>query len=81
LGKYLPHIAPTDATVIDFGLTKLSCGVAKSLSKARVKKAPNRPSTQIIEATSCIEMLIIMIKAKELSNFSIRQMLMNVKNW
>jgi hypothetical protein len=26
-------------------------------------------------------MLIIMIKAKELSNFSIRQMLMNVKNW
>ena len=34
---------------------KLSCGIVKLLFKASVKKAQNGPSTQLIEATSCIE--------------------------
>jgi hypothetical protein len=65
LGKYFPHIAPADAMVIDFCPKKMSCGVAKLLSKASVQKAQNGPSTQFIEATSCVEKLNAMIKAKE----------------
>jgi hypothetical protein len=67
LGKYLPHIALADAMGIDFWSKKLSCGVVKSLSKASVQKARNRPSTQLIEATSCAVRSNAMIKAKELS--------------
>jgi hypothetical protein len=49
LGKYLPHITPADAMVIDFWPKKSSCGVVKSLSEASVQKARNGPSTQIIK--------------------------------
>jgi hypothetical protein len=66
-GNYLPRIAPADAMVIDFRRKKSSCGVVKSLSKARVQKAQNRPSTQLIKATSCKERSNVTIKAKELS--------------
>ncbi len=34
---------------------QLSCGGVKLLSKASIKKTRNRPSTQLIEATSCGE--------------------------
>jgi hypothetical protein len=46
---------------------KLSCGVVKLLFKASVKKAQHGPSTQLIEATSCVERSNATIKAKELS--------------
>ena len=65
LGKYLPHITPADAMVIDFWPKKSSCGVVKSLSEASVQKARNGPSTQLIKATSCIERSNATIKAKE----------------
>jgi hypothetical protein len=54
LGKYSPHIALADVMVIIFWPKKSSCGVVKSLFEATVQKAQNRPSTQLIEATSCI---------------------------
>ena len=48
-----------------FWSKKSSCGVVKSLFEARVQKARNGPSTQLIEATSCVERLNAMIKAEE----------------
>jgi hypothetical protein len=48
-----------------FRRKKSSCGVAKLLFKASVQTARNGPSTQLIEATSCIKMSNTMIKAKE----------------
>jgi hypothetical protein len=38
-----------------------------SLSEASVQKAQNEPSTQLIEATSCVERWNATIKAEELS--------------
>jgi hypothetical protein len=55
LGKYLPHIAPTDAMVIDFWPKNVSCGVVKSLSEASDQKARNEPSTQLIMVTGCVQ--------------------------
>ena len=66
-GNYSPRIAPVDSMVIDFGKKKSSCGVVKSLSEARVQKAQNRPSTQLIEGASCIDRPNAMMKAEELS--------------
>ena len=48
-----------------FRRKKLSCGIVKSLFKASVKKARNGLSTQLIEATSCVEKWNATIKAKE----------------
>jgi hypothetical protein len=53
--------------VIDFGIKNLIVALWKLLSEASVKKAPNGPSTQLIEATSCVESLNTTMKAKELS--------------
>jgi hypothetical protein len=39
-----------------FRRQKLSRGVVKSLFKASIQKARNEPSTQLIEATSFVEM-------------------------
>ena len=66
LGKYSPCIALVDTMVIDFGV-KIDCGVLKLFSKASVKKAQNKPATQLVEVTSCIERLNATIEAKELS--------------
>ena len=44
---------------------KLSCAVVKLVFEASVQKARSGPSTQLIEATSCIERSNTMIKAKE----------------
>ncbi len=40
--------------VINFGV-KIELCLVKSLSEASIQKAQNGPSTQLIEATSCIE--------------------------
>ncbi len=66
LGKYSPRIALVDAIVINFGVKKLGCGIVKSLSEASVQNANNGPSTQLIEATSCIERSNATMKAEEL---------------
>ena len=65
LVDYLPRIAPAYAMVIDFGVKNRVVALWKSLFEARVKKARNRPSTQLIEATSCIEKSNATIKAEE----------------
>jgi hypothetical protein len=49
---------------------KSSCGVVKSLSKASNPKTQNGPSSQLTEATSCVERSFAMIKVEELHNFS-----------
>ena len=54
LGKYLPHIAPADAMVIDLWPKKSMCGVVKSLFEASIQKAQNGPSTHVIDATSFV---------------------------
>jgi hypothetical protein len=54
-----------DATVIDFRSKKSSCGVVRSLFEASVQKARNGPSTQLIEATICVERSNATIKAEE----------------
>ena len=48
---------------------KLSCGVVKSLFEASIEKARNRPSTQIIEAMSCVEGGKPRLKPKSAPNF------------
>jgi len=53
--------------VINFGVKNHVFCVVKLLCKASVKKAQNGPSTQLIEATSCVEWSNTTIKAKELS--------------
>ena len=50
-----------------FWRKKSSCGVVKSLFEASVQKARNGPSTQLIEATSCVERSNATMKAEELS--------------
>jgi hypothetical protein len=60
----LPPISPVDTMVIDFG-EKLSCGVVELLFEASIQKAQNGSSTQLIEATSCVEKLNATIKAEE----------------
>ena len=51
--------------VIDFGVKNRVMVLRKSLFKASIQKAQKGPSTQLIEATSCIERLDATIKAKE----------------
>jgi len=41
LGKYSPHIALADGTVINFRPKKSSCGIVKSLSEASIQKVQN----------------------------------------
>jgi hypothetical protein len=66
-GKYSPRIAPAYAIVIDFGVNNRVVVLWKSLSEASVQKARNGPSTQIIEATSCVERSNSTMKAEELT--------------
>jgi hypothetical protein len=56
-----------DTMVIDFGIKNQVVALWKSLSKASVQKAQNGPSTQLIEATSCVERSNATMKAEELS--------------
>jgi len=66
-GKHSPRIAPADAMVINFGVKNRVVVLWKSLSEASVKKARNGPSTQLIEATSCVERSNATMKAEELT--------------
>jgi hypothetical protein len=66
-GEYSPRISPTDAMVIDFGIKNQVVALWKSLFKASIQKAQNRPSTQLIEATSCVKRSNARIKAEEQS--------------
>jgi hypothetical protein len=50
-----------------FWRKKLSCGIVKSLFEASVQKAQNEPSSQLTEATSCVDRWNVTIKAKELT--------------
>jgi hypothetical protein len=65
-GEYSPRIAPADGMAIDFGENNRVVALWKSLSEASVKKARNGPSTQLIEATSCVERSNATMKAEEL---------------
>jgi hypothetical protein len=58
----------------------MSCGIVKSLSKASGQKAQNRPSTQLIEATSCIDGSATTIKAEKQRKLSSYQTLTTDKN-
>jgi hypothetical protein len=53
--------------VIDFWPKNSSCGIVKSLFEASVKNSQHGPSTQLIEATSCVERWNATIKAEELN--------------
>jgi len=53
--------------VIDFSIKNRVVAFWKSLFEASVKKARNGPSTQINEATSCVERSYATIKAEEYS--------------
>ena len=50
-----------------FWRKKSSCGVVKLLFEASIQKALNGPSTQLIEAMSCVERWNVTITAKELT--------------
>jgi hypothetical protein len=55
LGKYSPRIAPADAMVINFGVKNQGVALRICCSKASVQKAQNKPSSQLIKATGCVE--------------------------
>jgi hypothetical protein len=55
--------------VIDFGIQNRVVALWKSRFEASVQKARNGPSTQLIEATSCVERSKATIKAEEHTNF------------
>ena len=81
LSKYLPHIAPVDAMVIDFSSKSWVVALWNCCFEASIQKARNGPSTQLIKATSCVERSNTMIQAKELSFLSSHQTLAANKNW
>jgi hypothetical protein len=62
-----PRIALADAIVINFSVKNGVVALWKSLSEASVQKARSGPSTQLVEATSCVERSNAMMKAEELS--------------
>jgi hypothetical protein len=53
--------------VINFGIKNRVVALLQSLFEASVKKARSGPSTQLIEATSCVERSNATSKAEELS--------------
>ena len=48
-----------------FRRKKMSCGIVKLLFEVSVQKARNGPSTQLVQATSCVERSNTTIKDKE----------------
>jgi hypothetical protein len=67
IGQLFTPYCPSGRHGHQFWRKKSSCGVVKSLFKASIKKAQNGPSTQLIEAPSCIERSNATIKAEELT--------------
>jgi hypothetical protein len=60
--------------------TDLGVKLLNRCFEASVQKTRNRPSTQLIGAMSCIEMLNVTIKAEDLSYLSSYQMVTKDKN-
>jgi hypothetical protein len=82
IGQVFAAYCPGGQHGHQFWLKKLSCGIVKPCCfKASVQKAHHEPSTQLIEATSCVEKLNITIKAKDLDYLSSYQTLTMDKNW
>jgi len=67
IGELFTQYRPSGRHGHRFRRNKSSCGVVKSLFEASVQKARNGPSTQFIEATSCVERSNATIKAEELA--------------
>jgi len=65
IGRLFAPYRPSGCHGHRFRHKKMSCGIVKLLFKASVKKAQNKPSTQLIEATSCVERSNTTIKAEE----------------
>jgi hypothetical protein len=70
-----------DAMVIDFGSKIELWHCETAVLKLAFKKAQNRPSIQLIEATSCVDRSNATIQAKELSYLTSHQTLTRDKNW
>jgi hypothetical protein len=81
IGQVFAPYCPGGRHGHQFWLKKLSCGGVKPLFEASVQKAQNRPSTQVIKATSCVEKSNTRIQAKELSYLSSNQTLSWDKKW
>ena len=67
IGRVFAPYRPSGRRGHRYRRKKSSCGIVKSLFEARVQKAQNGPSTQLIEATSCVERLNATIKVEEQS--------------
>ena len=80
-GKYLSHIVPAGAMVIDFGVKNQVVALGNRCFEASIQKAQNGPSTQLTEAKRCVERSNAIIKAEELGYLSSHQMLITDKNW
>jgi hypothetical protein len=65
IGQLFALFHPSGRHGHQFWCKKSSCGLVKLLFKASVQKARNGPSTQLIEATSCVERSKATTKAKE----------------
>ena len=66
IGQVLALYCPGGCHSHQFWHKQSSCGIVKLLSEASVQKTQNRPSSQLIKATSCVERLNATIKTKEL---------------
>ena len=67
IGEYPPRITPADAMVINFGIRNRVVVLWKSHSEDSVKNTCNGPSTQLIEATSCVEWSNTTMEAEDLT--------------
>ena len=65
IGRLFAPYRPSGFHGHQFQCKKLRCGDVKSLFEASVKKAQNGPSTQLIEAASCVERSNAMTKLEE----------------
>ncbi len=80
IGQDSPRIAPADAMVIDISVKNRVVALWKCCSKTSIQKAQHGPSTQLIEAASCVERSSATIKAEEHSLLSCYQTLTTDKN-
>jgi len=71
IGRLFAPYRPSGCHGHRFRRKKLSCGVVKLLFEASVQKARNGSSTQLTEATSCVERSNATIKAEEHSKLSL----------
>jgi len=69
IGRVFAQYRPGGRHGHRFWRKKSSCGIVKLLFKASVQKAQNVPSTQLIEATSCVKMSKPRLKPKSTANF------------